>query len=275
MIRWIKLLRNQMVLRYFLRQKSIGLSNFMLQAEVLNKNVLFVVIAYEQPWAIKWLTNFAALNLPPNSLMVVDNSRDNQLRLEIEKICMEAGVPYLGLPWNPTSHANRSHGLAMTWVYHRVIKRVAPKIFGFIDHDLIPIQKFSIDNRFLDVNSCYGVKNQGIQGYWSLWAGYCFYRLDAVSGLNLNFLNNFDYGLDTGGRNWEILYSKINQKPIDFASREIRSVVGPEGTMVGIELIDHCWVHVGGISYNDNLLKKKDFFDWYFQELKNAIQKIL
>ena len=121
-----------------------SLESFLENTEHLSGRHIGLVIAFEKPWVIDWLLRMAARNLTDGTLLVFDNSRRKEARKEISCICRECGVPYLALPPSPTWHPNRSHGMAMTWVFHNVVRVVKPKTFTFIDHDLIPMEKIEL-----------------------------------------------------------------------------------------------------------------------------------
>jgi hypothetical protein len=155
----------------------------------------------------------------------------------------------------------------MTWVYHNVVRALQPNIFGYLDHDLIPVDKVDFSER-VGGQPIFGLINAGKFGTWSTWAGYCMFKFDAVKDQALNFLYDFSRDLDTGGRNWSPVYSKLSREKLRFASRAHVKVKVPsidEARLV--EFIDERWVHIGGISYNDNLKAKFEFF--------NGLEKVL
>jgi hypothetical protein len=209
-------------------------------------------------------------NLSSFDLLIFDNSRSEEIRKINQGICQKHGVLYLSLPYNITRHANRSHGMAMSWVYHRIIRFCSPEWFGFIDHDLIPVAKI-FDQFLRDGNSFYGVlrENRKTPGVWSLWAGYCFFNYQKTKDLSLNFLYDFSRNLDTGGRNWYQLYSSYDKKNVTFASEEFLHV--PYGDMSHeVQLIDKSWVHIGGVSYSNNLNKQLAFYQQSFARLTSG-----
>ena len=105
----------------------------------------------------------------------------------------------------------------------------------------------------------YGCLNQGKEA-WNLWAGYCFYRLSDIQGKEINFLYDFSRELDTGGRNWTGLYQFINKETLVFPSDRIEHHPHLPGADHPVQLIDGHWLHVGGVSYNDNLNIKQSLF---------------
>lgn len=228
------------------------------------KNILFV-IAFEQPRPLEWLIKMSKKNLLDATIVVVDNSRRDKARNVLSHLCDRYEVPYLALPPNRTRHVNRSHGMALTWTYHRIISKLGPKIFGFIDHDLIPVAPVSVEERLGD-QTFYGLKNQGTST-WNLWAGYCLYDFKRVSGYRLNFLYDFSRNLDTGGRNWPIIYKIANTNKIKFAGSDLKEVTLSDDQVTyikSVQYVDSAWVHIGGVGYNDNFIPHKHFFEIYF-----------
>jgi hypothetical protein len=221
------------------------------------KNLLCIV-AFERAEVIDLCLSGLKLFLANAAIAVFDNSRSDKGRALIAKVCQQRQIPYLTLPPQSTTHANRSHGMAMSWIFGRVIKDLEPDQFGFIDHDLIalgPVDPFAP----LKNQPVYGCLNQG-KDAWNLWAGYCFYRLSAMQEKEINFLYDFSRELDTGGRNWTGLYRFINKGTLVFPSDRIEHYTRLSGVDHPVQLIDGHWLHVGGVSYNDNLNIKQSLF---------------
>ena len=245
-------------------------------ASFCNQNIL-TIIAFEQPQVLEWLFLLAKKNISGAQLMVFDNSKRESLRSEIEAVCQRYQIPYLALPKNPTRHVNRSHGMAMTWVYYRIIKKIQPKLFGFIDHDLLPITNVNIDTSINLRHGFYGLLRKKA-GYWNLWAGYAFYSFAAVRDLPMNWLYDFSRLLDTGGRNWNCLYSKFNIDNIESdLAKETFNKVKFYNHQAQIQIIDKNWLHVGGVSYNNNYANKGHVFAQIVDELLvgGSIEKIV
>jgi hypothetical protein len=203
------------------------------------------------------------------TVLVFDNSRNDSKRIEIEQVCKNSKAPYLALPPNPTRHVNRSHGMAMTWVYHNVVRAINPRIFGFIDHDLIPVRKVTIADKLAD-QPIYGLLNQNKLGFWSLWAGYCFFDYAGTKRKSINFLYDFSRDLDTGGRNWKSLYRDLDRRQLrvatsDNVSMKVPSMENPRM----VQFIDEHWLHIGGISYSYNSPENIEFF----RGLENVFNK--
>ncbi len=246
----LKQIRNDAWLAFYKNSRAGQLDRFLAEhGHLTNKNIALIV-AFEQPWALNWLLQMANRNVADTTFLVFDNSRNVSKRIEIEQVCKRNQAPYLALPPNPTRHVNRSHGMAMTWVYHNVVRAIKPRIFGFIDHDLIPVRKVSVADKLAD-QSVYGLLNEGKFGFWYLWAGYCFFDYAGTIGKKINFLYDFSRDLDTGGRNWNSLYRDLDRRQLRVASVEnvsmnVASIKNPRM----VQFVDRNWLHIGGISYN-------------------------
>jgi hypothetical protein len=262
LVPWIeaaKQMRNDALLARYLRSEPAGLQAFLAAHAHLRGRDIAIVIAFQQPWPLDWLLASAKTHLPGTTVVVLDNSRDAAKAAEVRAVCAAHAAPYLALPPYTTRHVNRSHGMAMSWAYHRVVAALAPRNFGFLDHDLIPVGPVDFVRRLAD-QPAYGLLNAGRFTFWSIWAGYCLYRYAHVQGRPLNFLYDFSRGLDTGGRNWDPLYSAMDRQALRFAPQVFTDVRLPNGHVRKVEVVDGCWVHMGGVGYNDNFETKIAFF---------------
>lgn len=229
-----------------------------------------MIIAFEQPWALDWQLRMAKDRLEDVQLLVFDNSRNPALRPQIQAVCARHRIPCFALPKNNTRHANRSHGLAMSWVYYNVVRKLAPRTFGFLDHDLIPVRQCGVPGKIRH-QPFYGMINQGKFGFWSLWAGYCFFDYASVQEKPLNFLYDFSRDLDTGGRNWHPLYSAFERDTLAFArNKHVLIRLDSAGESRRVQLVDENWLHIGGISYNNNFEDKFRFFECLAKELEEG-----
>lgn len=265
---FLKQKRNDFMLRRFLGKVASDEQMFLDRCNIFAGRNVISVIAFEQPLVLDWLLARCKIHLSEFEIMVFDNSLKAELRKDIEQVCRKHGTPYLALPENRTWHVNRSHGLAMTWVYHRIIRKIKPEYFGFLDHDMLPIGKIGIVDK-LERQPVYGMENRGISSYWNLWAGYCFFDYAFVSEAPLNFLYDFTRYLDTGGRNWDLLYKKLDPAKLDFAptdDREIKTRIS--GVVRTVQFVDDQWIHIGGISYNNNFDEKRVFFTEYVSQIQ-------
>jgi len=265
---WLRLLpvthaakqaRNDIVLSAFLKARPEGFERFLQDtAHLRGKNVMNVV-TFEQPWVVDFFLKMAKRHVADATILVFDNSQQAAKRAEIARVCREHGILYLGLPKNSTRHANRSHGLAMTWIFHNVMREIQPAIAAFADHDLIPMERVEFAER-LGTQPFFG-KDNASKWAWSLWAGYCLYDFSVVRELPLNFLYDFSRGLDTGGRNWNCLYRKYDRGKLRFAEFERINFVDPTANILRkVRFVDGRWIHLRGVGYDDNFRLNADFF---------------
>src|ERR1700734_614797 len=239
-IEGFKQLRNDAVQNSFLKRRPETLGKFLSDTAPLEGKNILQIIAFEQADVLDFSIKMAMRYVADAALLVFDNSRRPSARVEIERVCRKRNIPYLALPKNLSRHPNRSHGAAMTWIWHNVVKAIRPAVSGFMDHDLIPLEKIEL-GKILGGQPFYGVPMVGKWG-WSLWAGYCVYDFAAVSALPLNFLNDFSRGLDTGGRNWNCLYKNHDRKRLRFAEWRLFDVMDPlKDVPRQIEIIDGRW----------------------------------
>ena len=255
----VKRTRDDFVQEKFLKVQPPGLKEFLSANEHLRGKNIISIIAFQQAEVLDFTLRMATRHLTDTTVLVLDNSFRKEARVEIEQVCQSRGVPYLGLPKNPSHHPNRCHGMAMTWVWHNVVRPLHPRIAGFIDHDVILTKKVEL-SRLLAGQPFYGVPNVG-RSAWSLWAGFCFYDLDQIGPDPLNFLNDFLRGVDTGGRNWECLYHRYDHKKYKFAEWRLFDVMDePAGVPRQVEVIDATWMHIGGTTCRDMYRKNAGFY---------------
>ena len=249
--RFLKNIRNSLLNFYFLRKKVVYLSP---QIEELFKSpALVFCIAFNKPICIQIMINCWSRFAKNTTLIVVDNSTDIDSRDEIRVICISNNIHYVGLPKNPEWHPNRSHALAMNWVYYNLTKKLSPKFFGFLDHDCFPFDKFDLTDLLKNKNF-YGERKMSEKNtaVWNLWAGFCFYKYEYVKGKRMNFTHSVELGLDTGGCNYTKVYKDIDatNHPNCFAkSRKISPNLIPYTNSSFVQLDN--FIHIGSASRND------------------------
>jgi hypothetical protein len=265
-----KQLANDLVQRGFLNTRPGALAKFLQENENLRGKNIVQVIAFEQPDVLDFSIKMAVQHLTDARIIVFDNSRGVEARMEIERVCRNRDIPYLELPPNPTSQENRSHGMAMSWIWHNVVRPIRPAISGFIDHDVIPLQKIALAE-LLKGQAFYGVPNVG-KCAWSLWAGFCFYSFVEVGSLPLNFLNDSSRGVDTGGRNWGCLYKAHDRRKLQFADLRVYDVVDDsERVSHQLEIIDESWLHVGGPNLRGEGRRHSNFYDRIYSIIEEGV----
>jgi hypothetical protein len=203
--------------------------------------------------------------------IVADNSSDKKKRKAIKAICTKANIPYFSLPFNWFSKIHRrpsySHGLAMTWVYYNLIKKINPIVFGFIDHDIFPIKPYSllekIENQFFYGRCIDRTPDNHPKKLWYLWAGFCFFKFDSLKTLNINFMpcKVDNVYLDTAGSMYISLYSKYNIEELTFSAPVIEEYFREEKIYHSdlLHFIDNDWVHTINGSNWKKVQSKDDF----------------
>ncbi len=255
----VKQVRNDVMLSAFLKARPKEFEKFLRDTSHLKGKNIANIVAFEQPWVLDFFLRMAKRHVTDATVLVFDNSQQASKRSEIERVCHEHNIFYLGLPENSTRHANRSHGLAMTWVFHNVMRVIQPAIAAFVDHDLIPIERVVFAER-LGAQPFFGKANVS-KWAWSLWAGYCLYDFSTVRELPLNFLYDFSRGLDTGGRNWNYLYKNHDRNELKFAGFERINFVDPAANILRkVRFVDGRWIHLRGVGYNNNFRLNANFF---------------
>ena len=264
-----KQVRNDLLLNHYIKS---GTGIHSIQHKKPNADSPIIIsIAFNKPAIIQLLIEKFRINVSQAILLVADNSSDFKKRSAIEQICRKQNIAYLSLPPNKTRHANRSHGMAMQWCYERIIKTLQPEIFGFIDHDLIPLSHFDIRQKVgTKLQAFYGAKwiSQKTSA-WQLWAGYCFFHYPSTaSRYKLNFLYDFSIGLDTGGRNYQALYKHFDITTYTLAADQFLT-----GKVDGIERqfhrIDQTWLHLGGAAHRTGFAKDWQNIDDTLNYLEN------
>lgn len=240
-----KRVRNAAVELTFRRLRPHGFGGFRAELAERRPQTIAAIIAFNTPWVIDVATRMAAKNLN-GTLIVCDNSRNRAARVEIERICRERGVPYIGLPFSLERHPCRSHGIAINWVYYNIIQPLEPRVFGFLDHDLFPLQPLDLAALVAE-QPVYG-KFRSTRWGWYLWAGFCVFDRAAIATCAPDFNTDIPRLLDTGGRNWLQIYRRLDRAGLRFSNVCAEWLKHPvDGTMVQIELVDDC-LHVGGVS---------------------------
>ena len=252
-----KQVRNDIWQAVYDRRRAAGQAQFLAAARQFAGKDIALVIAFEQPWALGWQLRLARQHLPGVQMMVFDNSIRPALREEIAEVCRQNDVPYLALPKNGTRHVNRSHGMAMNWVYRNIVRAIQPRRFAYIDHDMIPVRPSHMLSH-LDRQPVFGLPTRSPWS-WQLWAGYCAFDYAYLADRPANFLYDFSNGLDTGGRNWHGVYRDLDPAQLHLAADAYVPTQDPEThTPVTLQIVDGSWFHIGGISYNDIFARKSE-----------------
>lgn len=243
--------RNKIVDRAYSRRGSPDLKAVRAALPTGGDANLLITIAFNVPWVIELLARAVRRHMPEWTLVVADNSNDAAKREEIRAVCAASGTPYLGLPPNPEWSPNRSHGIALNWVWRNLIRPTKHRRFGFIDHDCFPVGPNEV-LATLERQPVAGpaISPKSVDNAWFLWAGCMFFDRAAIGDRDLDFNHDQRLRLDTGGRVWHTLYRHLDRNSLTFMKRgdfPIPRIGGGEPVLV--DCIGRTLMHINGASY--------------------------
>ncbi|HSY16904.1 MAG TPA: hypothetical protein VK815_01155 [Candidatus Acidoferrales bacterium] len=219
---------------------------------------LMVTVAFSDPQAIGWQARLIRHYVPHALYLIADNSPDEASASAISALATQHGFPYLRLPANPWHKGSRSHGIALNWLCHNLIRPGEPEMFGFLDHDLFPTAPDDPFNA-LASQDFYGLVRQA-GALWFLWAGFCFYRFAGVRDKKLDFGQDWFNGLDTGGGNWRTLYRFAGRPGLrEAASTTVSFNPGVTVADGPIQWVGP-WLHEIGMTGRQDLVREKRQF---------------
>jgi hypothetical protein len=244
--------------RWFRRQPARSGDVAALAEQIRDRRTL-VTIAFNDRQTIVWQTALLRHYVGDVVHVVADNSPEDAVAATIAAAARVAGVAYVRLPCNPTAAPSRSHGLALNWVWHNVIKPGRPEVFGFLDDDIYP----TAPDDPLSAQGFYGVVRPGIASApggpsrWFLWAGFCMFRTAALGTRDLDFSQDWFCGLDTGGGNWEVLYRHVARAQL--REQDTRFVAFRDGLRWEDGPLQWCgpWLHAVGLMGKPDLMPAK------------------
>ena len=98
---------------------------------------VLATIAFNDAEAIRWQAALIRHYLPRADHIVIDNSSDDGAAADIAAVAAHRGLLICGCR-KSVARFSRSHGIALNWVWHNVLRPGAPRAFGFLDDDLFP-----------------------------------------------------------------------------------------------------------------------------------------
>jgi len=215
-----------------------------------NKKIYLFSVAFNDMYLIKHQYFSLKKQLTcEHAYVVFDNSTDLDARIAIETFCVENQIQYYALPPNPfsTKSASQSHAISLNFIFYKYIKKIKPKYFAILDHDIFPIKNINYEEIFdsLEKQGIYGLR-QNRKGIWYLWPGYCFFNYDKIADKKINF--SPQDGGDTGAGNWECVYKLLNDKNLTFASPSeyVNTAFNCSENIQRdcYEIIDKRWLHI-------------------------------
>lgn len=191
------------------------ISNQLMTKELSDNNLVDIVsIAFNNPLVIEYQIKFIKKNIQNHyCYLVADNSTDDKAKAKIRELCLNNQVSYCELPPNNPykgTKSSDSHGIALNWIYINYIKVRKPRYFGFIDHDIFPVEQINIAD-LISPAGLWGVVEER-EKIWYLWPGLSFFDFSLLKGKNIDFLPGD--GGDTGAKNWKSLYSQIDKSSV-------------------------------------------------------------
>lgn len=211
----LKTARYRFVNKRYVRRISPACDLSNLKQNIAGKRVL-VSVAFGDAEIVEWQVRLMRRHIASATHMIADNSREGDASAAIANVCAQFNTPYIRLPPNPWYQPSRSHGIALNWLWHNLIRPAEPEYFGFLDHDIFPTEADDPFNA-LATQDCFGViRTAGAR--WFLWAGYCMYRFDRVRNLGMDFGQDWFNGMDTGGGNWWPLYRNMIRSELKEAA---------------------------------------------------------
>ncbi|MFG1463930.1 hypothetical protein V5F77_13630 [Xanthobacter sp. DSM 24535] len=244
--------RNILVDLSYRRCRAAGQTEVLRALAAHRGGTLAFTIAFNLPEAIALLSHAMMRFVPGAQLVVCDNSTKAEARVAIAALCAERGHIYCPLPREPLSrfstNGSRSHGVALNWIYHNLIRPTAPKVFALLDHDLVPLARDDLAAR-VAAQPAYGMVRHGDRfGCWFLWPGYSVFDFAATADFALDFGTDTPLTLDTGGQNWHRLYRRLTLGEMRQArTREVYLLDGAGGREP--YLLTDTWLHVGGAGH--------------------------
>lgn len=252
--------RNVLVDRVYRDRRAEGQDALVERLAACDAPALAFTVAFNMPGAISLLADAMARFVPRSALVVCDNSTDPAARETVSSFCRERGIFYCALPPSPyrgARNGSRSHAVALNWVTHNLVRPAAPKVFAFIDHDLVPLAPADLA-ALVAGQPCYGLVRHSERGDapWYLWPGYSVFDFEVVRDFALDFGTDTPLTLDTGGQNWTRLYRHLDLAQMRQALRRrvfLDDLVLPKGGASterrGSMLVDETWFHIGGAGH--------------------------
>lgn len=242
-----------------------------------NKMVDIITIAFNNTHVLQHQINLIKKNIKDEeiSYIVADNSTKEEMASEIKKLCVENSLGYIRLPknkWLDKRSGSYSHGAAMNWLYYNYVDKRKPDVFGFLDHDIYPLEKLSFVEK-LGEQGFYGYRRKKGEDYWYIWPGLAVFKYDVIKNVNVNFAPCMvdRLYLDTGSSLFPVFYRNfdVNKiKPVSF-SRFPLTDIGYENDSL-VEFIDEkTWFHSANASYWRGVNKYEDIIDDIIEKTNN------
>jgi len=243
-------------------------------------NMCFITIAFNNVFLIEQQTRLMKKYIKDENFVyiIADNSNSKEKRKKIENLCQKEKIEYVSLPFNWFQRVDvkysYSHGLSMAYVYHNIVKKLKPKYFGYLDHDIFPINNYSVVEK-IQSQDFFGrlidrTPEKSKKSIWYLWAGFCFLKFDAVKNLNISFYPCIVDGvyLDTAGSIYMSLYKNYSLNEL-YLGEPLMEKYFREGDNYHSDLlhfIDNDWIHTINGSNWKKVKDKNDFLKEFLNQ---------
>jgi len=239
------------------------------------KSVDIITIAFNNVELIKFQHRFLQRFVKdPYEHIIVDNSSSHEVREQLYAYCLEQGIAYISLPANHLNWVgpSYSHAAALNYMYHHVIQKRKPYIYGHIDHDLFLVKPISLAEK-LNKQPIYGPLRDRNE-CWYLSAIFTFFKYAYVADKKVDYMPVTPYTtyLDSGGGNWYDIYSRLNKADIIFPSEKIEPLrEGGDRHSDSLEWFDDkIWLHtINGSCWKSVTSGKDSLVRSYLQNLLN------
>lgn len=216
----------------------------------------------------------------PYRYTVFDNSNKENCAENINSVCKQYGCKYIRLPKQDSKiDVANSHGTALNWIWRKYMCHSSASYFGILDHDIFPIKPFDL-REYLQGQKLFGYvrkseKNVFIkQGRWYLWPGLTFFDGSYIKGRELDFCPDWNHGLDTGGKNYFIIYKDIDLNKLKTTEpTEVRIDSTCGAYWGGYEEYDCGWIHMWNGSGYSHSEKWQDKYNNFICVLKKRLEE--
>lgn len=207
-------------------------------------SILLITIAFNEPYWIREQARLLKKYVRDEfTWVVVDNSSREESSQQIAEFCNAAGVPYCRT--RSSGDPSTSHGHALNWAYESTVKKAEQRFFGFLDHDVFPVAPVEFISSLLKCG-IYGIL-QWRSERWYLWPGFSFFDMEIVQKVSNGTLNFLPCpGLDTGGSNWPLIYSKLKHEDVPKLEEQIEYIQNQGSGAIQRDAVCRfgSWIHV-------------------------------
>lgn len=207
------------------------------------------IITYNLDCRVFVLQVDAIMNLCKDDYVieVFDNSTEKEAAKAIKYHCDIRGISYKRTK-SGSKNSSDSHCFALKCAFEMMRERY--DWFFFLDHDCIPVRKFSVVE-VLGLSLMAGI-GQGVQKKY-LWVGCLMMNLSGLDKNDIDMNYSHEYGLDSGGKLYKVI-EKYGMENFNFFDETYCQLDGFAGKYGYYTLInDGMFLHmIGGSNWEKN-----------------------